>query len=90
MVVCACTARVLALAYRDTSIKTQAEAETADLKHLETDITLVALLGIQDPLRPEVVPALKQCQRAGITVRMLTGAPALLSLLWLEVHAAHF
>ena len=44
------------------------EAET-----LERDLTLVAVVGLSDPLRPEVSSAIAQCQRAGITVRMLTG-----------------
>eukprot|EP00193_Tetraselmis_chui_P002293 CAMPEP_0177769666 /NCGR_PEP_ID=MMETSP0491_2-20121128/10465_1 /TAXON_ID=63592 /ORGANISM="Tetraselmis chuii, Strain PLY429" /LENGTH=414 /DNA_ID=CAMNT_0019286733 /DNA_START=112 /DNA_END=1356 /DNA_ORIENTATION=+ len=34
---------------------------------------MVGLVGIQDPIRPEVPAAIKQCQGAGITVRMLTG-----------------
>ena len=42
-------------------------------QELEQQLTLIALLGILDPLRPEVVPAIRQCNRAGITVRMLTG-----------------
>ena len=36
-------------------------------------LTLFALLGIKDPLRPEVKGAVAMCQRAGITVRMCTG-----------------
>jgi Ca2+-transporting ATPase len=36
-------------------------------------LTLFALLGIKDPLRPEVKDAVALCQRAGITVRMCTG-----------------
>lgn len=28
---------------------------------------------MQDPVRPEVPASIKQCQRAGITVRMVTG-----------------
>ena len=36
---------------------------------------LVGAVGLKDPLRPEVAGAIAQCQRAGITVRMLTGAP---------------
>ena len=36
-------------------------------------LTLFALLGIKDPLRPEVKGAVAACQRAGITVRMCTG-----------------
>ena len=40
---------------------------------VEKDLTLIALVGIQDPLRPQVPASIAQCQRAGITVRMLTG-----------------
>ena len=29
--------------------------------------------GIEDPVRPEVPPAILKCQQAGITVRMVTG-----------------
>jgi magnesium-transporting ATPase (P-type) len=37
------------------------------------DLTFIALVGIQDPVRPEVPEAIKQCQEAGIVVRMVTG-----------------
>lgn len=30
-------------------------------------------IGIEDPVRPEVVNAIRQCQAAGVTVRMITG-----------------
>ncbi|KAK7197423.1 vacuolar-type Ca2+-ATPase [Novymonas esmeraldas] len=33
----------------------------------------LCLLGIQDPLRPEVANAVMKCQMAGVTVRMCTG-----------------
>ena len=33
----------------------------------------IGVVGIEDPLRPEVPEAIEQCQRAGITVKMLTG-----------------
>ncbi|ESS69465.1 plasma membrane Ca2 ATPase [Trypanosoma cruzi Dm28c] len=33
----------------------------------------LALVGIQDPLRPEVPDAVRKCQQAGVTVRMCTG-----------------
>ncbi|KAI8806543.1 hypothetical protein BJ742DRAFT_680028, partial [Cladochytrium replicatum] len=38
-----------------------------------TDIILFGIVGIQDPLRPEVPGAVKQCQKAGVRVRMVTG-----------------
>ena len=42
-------------------------------QRVEKDLTLIALVGIQDPLRPQVPASIAQCHRAGITVRMLTG-----------------
>ncbi|KAI1890656.1 hypothetical protein AGOR_G00155900 [Albula goreensis] len=38
-----------------------------------TDLTCIAVVGIEDPVRPEVPEAITKCQRAGITVRMVTG-----------------
>ncbi|EED24147.1 P-type calcium ATPase, putative [Talaromyces stipitatus ATCC 10500] len=37
------------------------------------DMTLIGVVGIQDPLRPGVTESVQQCQRAGIFVRMVTG-----------------
>ncbi|KAF8372116.1 mca-3 [Pristionchus pacificus] len=37
------------------------------------DLTAIAIVGIQDPVRPEVPDAIARCQRAGVTVRMVTG-----------------
>ncbi|KXZ55354.1 hypothetical protein GPECTOR_3g484 [Gonium pectorale] len=37
------------------------------------DMVLQALFAIKDPVRPEVPAAVATCQRAGITVRMVTG-----------------
>ncbi|XP_062842686.1 plasma membrane calcium-transporting ATPase 4 isoform X1 [Trichomycterus rosablanca] len=38
-----------------------------------TDLTCICVVGIEDPVRPEVPEAISKCQRAGITVRMVTG-----------------
>ena len=40
---------------------------------METDLTLLCIVGIKDPLRPEVAPAIARCYRAGIDARMVTG-----------------
>ena len=40
---------------------------------LEDGLTLCCVLGIQDPVRPEVPFAVQQCMRAGIKVIMVTG-----------------
>ena len=64
------------VASRDFFLPQDADEEATqklDPQELEQQLTLIALLGISDPLRPEVVPAIQQCNRAGITVRMLTG-----------------
>jgi P-type Ca2+ transporter type 2C len=40
---------------------------------LTDELILVALFGIEDPLRPEVIGAVASCQSAGVIVRMVTG-----------------
>ncbi|XP_074644594.1 plasma membrane calcium-transporting ATPase 2-like isoform X2 [Tubulanus polymorphus] len=37
------------------------------------NLTCICVTGIEDPVRPEVPDAIKKCQHAGITVRMVTG-----------------
>ena len=74
-----CLIRMLALAYRDVEVPSgadgAAEPDRLEADSLERGLTLVGVVGLKDPLRPEVAGAIAQCQRAGITVRMLTGAP---------------
>ena len=38
-----------------------------------TGFVLIAIVGIKDIIRKEVPDAVAKCQRAGITVRMVTG-----------------
>ncbi|CAH8854419.1 unnamed protein product [Trichobilharzia szidati] len=38
-----------------------------------SNLTCIGIVGIEDPVRPEVPAAIRKCQRAGITVRMVTG-----------------
>ncbi|KAM5182450.1 plasma membrane calcium-transporting ATPase 4-like isoform 1-T2 [Mantella aurantiaca] len=38
-----------------------------------SNLICIAVVGIEDPVRPEVPEAIQKCQRAGITVRMVTG-----------------
>ncbi|KAI5293047.1 plasma membrane calcium [Ascosphaera acerosa] len=47
-----------------------AAAEFADVFH---DMIWVGVVGIQDPLRPEVPHAIEQCNKAGVAVKMVTG-----------------
>ncbi|KAI9013962.1 PMCA-type calcium-translocating P-type ATPase [Phycomyces nitens] len=39
----------------------------------DNGLTLLGIVGIEDPLRPGVTEAVKACQRAGVFVRMVTG-----------------
>lgn len=73
--------RVLGLAYRDLPKGTDFDAQIEDVKNsdgsnaftVETELTFVALVGIEDPLRPEVPGAIRDCYQAGIDVRLVTG-----------------
>ena len=49
------------------------EPDWEDEEKIMDNMTCVCIVGIEDPVRPEVPDAIKQCQRAGITVRMVTG-----------------
>lgn len=40
---------------------------------LESGLTMMAIIGIEDPLRDNVKEAVEVCKKAGITVRMVTG-----------------
>lgn len=40
---------------------------------LEQDLTLIAIAGIKDPIRPEIPKCINMCGSAGIVVRMVTG-----------------
>lgn len=63
--------RTLCIAYKEikASSTDPSEWDTAP----DNDMVLLAIVGIQDPLRPEVIGAIAQCKTAGITVRMVTG-----------------
>jgi P-type E1-E2 ATPase len=40
---------------------------------LTDDHTVIAIFGLIDPLRKEIVDSVKKCHRAGINIRMVTG-----------------
>ncbi|KAL7586628.1 hypothetical protein Lser_V15G38722 [Lactuca serriola] len=60
--------RTLCLAYLDVEGSFDCEKNLP-----ESGYTLIAVVGIKDPLRPGVKEAVKTCLAAGITVRMVTG-----------------
>ncbi|XP_031707443.1 plasma membrane calcium-transporting ATPase 2 isoform X6 [Anarrhichthys ocellatus] len=63
--------RTICVAYRNFS--GDPEPSWDDESSILNDLTAICVVGIEDPVRPEVPDAIKRCQRAGITVRMVTG-----------------
>src|SRR5690606_18559830 len=61
--------RVMALA----SKPAEAKQTSIDHSHMQSELTMVALAGINDPPRPEAIDAINECHRAGIRVIMITG-----------------
>ncbi|XP_051677188.2 plasma membrane calcium-transporting ATPase 4 isoform X5 [Oryctolagus cuniculus] len=62
--------RTICIAYRDFN---NAEPSWDNESQVLTELTCIAVVGIEDPVRPEVPEAISKCKRAGITVRMVTG-----------------
>ena len=54
-------------------VRYDSEPNWDDEDKIISNLTSICIVGIEDPVRPEVPDAIKQCQRAGITVRMVTG-----------------
>lgn len=48
-------------------------SQTSEYAAIETDLTLVGLVAMLDPPRPEVFDAIKKCRTAGIRVVVITG-----------------
>jgi Ca2+-transporting ATPase len=63
--------RVMVVAQRDFDPATF--DRDGDLLGLVEDLTLLAMVGIVDPPRPEAKAAIAECKSAGIRVRMITG-----------------
>uniref|UniRef100_A0A8D0G9H9 Calcium-transporting ATPase n=1 Tax=Sphenodon punctatus TaxID=8508 RepID=A0A8D0G9H9_SPHPU len=63
--------RTISLAFRDFPAGVEPDWDSEN--EILTDLTSIAVVGIEDPVRPEVPEAIQKCQRAGITVRMVTG-----------------
>ncbi len=61
--------RVLAAAKKDLS----AEPAAYEPKTVERELCFVGLVGMIDPVRPEVKPAIDECRSAGIRPIMITG-----------------
>uniref|UniRef100_A0A7E5A0H8 Calcium-transporting ATPase n=1 Tax=Panagrellus redivivus TaxID=6233 RepID=A0A7E5A0H8_PANRE len=73
--------RTIGIAYKDylfdvadsSEVHIDEEPNWEDEDTVREGLTALAVVGIQDPVRPEVPAAIAKCQRAGITVRMVTG-----------------
>ena len=72
--------RTIAMLYKDFQQWPPLNARTFDddpsmavFEDVFEDMTLLSVVGIQDPLREGVSKAVKQCQLAGVKVRMVTG-----------------
>ncbi|MDP3070845.1 MAG: cation-transporting P-type ATPase [Opitutaceae bacterium] len=61
--------RVLALTRRPAA----AQHATLEHAHVAGGLTFLGLQGMIDPPRPAAIAAVRQCQRAGIAVKMITG-----------------
>ncbi|KAJ4479980.1 Ca-transporting ATPase [Lentinula aciculospora] len=70
--------RTISVCYRDfeqwppVGMKVDEEGEV-DFNDLAQDLTLVAIAGLEDPLRKGVREAVAKCHRAGVVVKMCTG-----------------
>ncbi|KAF2026422.1 calcium transporting P-type ATPase-like protein [Setomelanomma holmii] len=72
--------RTIGLVFRDfeswpprESRKIEDDPSQALFEDIFNKMTFLAVVGIQDPLRPSVREAVKDCQHAGVYVRMVTG-----------------
>lgn len=64
--------RTICIAYRDFDA-TKTNSDWDDEANIISDLTCLCLVGIEDPVRPEVPDAIKTCQNSGVIVRMVTG-----------------
>uniref|UniRef100_A0A8C2GBX5 Calcium-transporting ATPase n=1 Tax=Cyprinus carpio TaxID=7962 RepID=A0A8C2GBX5_CYPCA len=62
--------RTICIAYRD--LPCEPEPDWENEAEIVTDLTCITVVGIEDPVRPEVPEAISKCQKASITVRMVT------------------
>lgn len=75
--------RTISIAYRDfvrgkanineVHLGPNDEPNWEDELNTVNNLTCLCVVGIEDPVRPEVPDAIRKCQKAGITVRMVTG-----------------
>ncbi|WYZ35847.1 hypothetical protein EsH8_X_000494 [Colletotrichum jinshuiense] len=69
--------RPIVMAYKDVDISEAFEnpddSDSIKFEKHFCGMTFIGVFGIRDPLRPEVPDSVRQCQEAGVFVRMVTG-----------------
>jgi calcium-translocating P-type ATPase len=67
--------RTLLVTYRDVSVDEWEQIKGDENKEAlaESNLVVVAMFGLKDPLRPGIKEAVETCNKAGINVRMVTG-----------------
>lgn len=65
--------RTIGIVFRDFDDISSWNPSNDSKNSLFSNMTLLGLVGIMDPLRPGVKNAVADCQRAGVVVRMVTG-----------------
>lgn len=66
--------RCIAFAHREISEEElEYEEENGKPKLKEEALTLLGIIGLKDPCRPEVQNAVEVCKRAGVKIKMITG-----------------
>ncbi|KAK7381173.1 hypothetical protein VNO78_33702 [Psophocarpus tetragonolobus] len=66
--------RCIAFAHAEVAEEEVGDEEGSTMvKVKENGLTLVGLVGIKDPCRPEVKNAVEACQHAGVNIKMITG-----------------
>lgn len=64
--------RVIGIAHKIASMQSISDREVTQ-EFIESNMTFLGFVGIQDPLRAEARSAVMKCQQAGVIVRMVTG-----------------
>ncbi|KAH9619537.1 hypothetical protein KSS87_018651, partial [Heliosperma pusillum] len=64
--------RCIAIAYRSCEFN-EDQSELSQWVLPEDELILLAIVGLEDPCRPEVGESIKSCKAAGLKVRMVTG-----------------
>ena len=64
--------RTICIAFKDFNLEEGQTFENPEFDP-ESDLVCIGIVGIKDPLRPEVTDAVARCKQSGIMVRMITG-----------------